>query len=70
VLVSHGTVEPSLRRFVAGRRKVNRTQFLIGIFLRNTLPAQSKHCHACKGNSEQRFTHDASPSADQVMTSP
>jgi hypothetical protein len=70
VLVSHGTVKPSLRRFVAGRRKVDSTQFLIGIFLRNAWPTKSKHYHACKGNSEQRFAHDVSPPADQAMTSP
>jgi hypothetical protein len=51
VLVSHGTVKPSLRRFVAGGRKVDGTQFLIGIFLSDTPTAKSKHCRARKNSN-------------------
>jgi hypothetical protein len=50
MLVSHGTIKSSLRRFIAGRFEVNSPQLLIGIFLCDTRVGKSKRCDACYGN--------------------
>src|SRR6201991_1445744 len=63
MLVSHGAIEAALRRFIARCREVNCTQFLVGVFLRESRrrkpECDSKRCDAGNGRSDQRFTHDS-----------